>query len=108
MYNNTADVQKFAISQFDGDNQGFEKSRVRSPLASRTYRPGNTHLQHSKLSPDAVLPSVVFAISDWKLHSKNLPNEEKCKHTHVFLTVFSSLKSYSYFSKEVWWWDTSN
>jgi len=79
-----ADMQKFSISRFDGDNQGFKKSRARSPLASKTYRPGNTHLQHSKLSPDAVSPCFVFAISDWKLHSKNLPNCEKCKHTHVF------------------------
>jgi hypothetical protein len=64
MYNSLADVQKFPISRSDGDNQGFEKSRARSPLASRTYRPGNTHLQYDKLSPDAALPSVVFAISD--------------------------------------------
>ena len=83
MYNSLADVQKFPISRSDGDNQGFEKSRARSPLASRTYRPGNTHLQYDKLSPDAALPSVVFAISDWKLHPKNLPNGEKCKPTHA-------------------------
>jgi hypothetical protein len=63
IYNNTADVQKFYISRFDGDNQGYEKSRARSHL-SRFYRLGNTHLQFSKLSPDAVLPSVVFTISD--------------------------------------------
>jgi hypothetical protein len=48
MYNNMAQVQKFPISRFDGDNRGFEKSRARSPLASRTYRPGNTRLQYSK------------------------------------------------------------
>jgi hypothetical protein len=50
-----ANVKKFSISRFDGDNQGFQKSRARSPLASRSYSLGNTHLQYSKLSPGAVL-----------------------------------------------------
>jgi hypothetical protein len=35
MYSNMADMQKFSISRSDGDNQGFEKSRARSPLASK-------------------------------------------------------------------------